>query len=111
MLHRNSKFSIIDIQTGATSIFVYGVSFIQQLCNEPSEIEREIDRSSGMDKDGNDRAREEGRECAFAFRYMPANTEAIVVRVLIHCQKPLNNDAGDVSYPPSPNKIPLNKRP
>lgn len=32
ILHRNSKFIIIDIQTGATSMFVYGVSFIQQLC-------------------------------------------------------------------------------
>lgn len=31
MLHRNIKFSIIDIQTGATSILLYGVSFIQQL--------------------------------------------------------------------------------
>lgn len=31
MLHKNSKFNIIEIQTGATSTFVYGVSFIQQL--------------------------------------------------------------------------------
>lgn len=32
MLHRNMRFSIIDIQTGATSMLLYGVSFIQQLC-------------------------------------------------------------------------------
>lgn len=72
MLHRNSKFIIIDIQTGATSIFVYGVSFIQQLCNEPGERESEIERSNGMDKDGKERVKKEGRERAFAFRYMPA---------------------------------------
>ncbi len=33
MLHRNSKFSNIDTQTGATSTFVYRVSFIQHLWN------------------------------------------------------------------------------
>lgn len=31
ILHRNSKFSSIDTQTGATSTFVYTVSFIQHL--------------------------------------------------------------------------------
>lgn len=63
------------------------------------------------DIDNDERERE--RERAFAFDYMPAITEAIVVRVLIHCQKPLNDDASDVSYPfnPPTKQNPINKRP
>lgn len=34
ILHRNSKFNNIEIQTGATSTFVYGLSSIQHLAKE-----------------------------------------------------------------------------
>lgn len=38
MLHRNTKFSRMDKQTGATSIFVYSVSAIQQLDEVHSKL-------------------------------------------------------------------------
>lgn len=42
ILQRNIKFNIIDIHTGATSIFVYGVSFIQQLQTERKQKDEVI---------------------------------------------------------------------
>lgn len=54
ILQRNSKFIIIDIHTGATSMFVNGVSFIQQL-NERMKWIMMVERRH-----------------AFAFVYMPA---------------------------------------